>query len=150
MRRRCAALTVVAASSLSLFACGGGSDAGPTSPSTAGSTAARLATSHNAGRDCLGCHREFTVAGTLFRSDGTPLAGGSVRLTTAAEGAGTAVVTLTSDGSGNFYTRQSVAFGGGLYADTGGTSGARSTMKAAVTSGACNSCHDSSRRITAN
>jgi hypothetical protein len=42
-----------------------------------------------------------------------------------------------------------VAFGSGLYADVAGTGGAHRAMKAVVTGGACNSCHDASNRIRA-
>ena len=42
-----------------------------------------------------------------------------------------------------------VGFGSGLYTDATGTGGARRAMKAAVTGGACNSCHDASNRIRA-
>jgi hypothetical protein len=71
------------------------------------------------------------------------------RRSTSASGGGSVVLSLTSDAAGNFYTSQSVGFGAGLYADVAGTSGARRSMVAAVTSGACNSCHDTSNRIRA-
>lgn len=132
---------------LMVGACAGGSAEGPTSGSSSSGT--RLATSHNAGRDCTGCHREFAIAGTVYKSDGTtPLSGATVRLTSAADGTGV-VLSLTSDGSGNFRTSQAVGFGAGLYVDVVGTSGTRSAMQAAITSGACNSCHGTSKRITA-
>jgi hypothetical protein len=44
---------------------------------------------------------------------------------------------------------QPLSFSWGVYVDAAGAGGTRSAMKAAVTSGACNSCHGSSRRITA-
>jgi len=128
-------------------ACGGSSTSAPTSPGTGGGGGSR--TSHNAGQDCLRCHREFGVAGTVYRTDGSAYSGATVRLTTAASGGGSAVLTLTSDAAGNFYTSQSVGFGSGLYTDVAGTGGARRSMVAAVTSGACNSCHDASNRIRA-
>jgi hypothetical protein len=59
------------------------------------------------------------------------------------------VLSLTSDASGNFYASRSVGFGSGLYTDVAGASGSPRAMTAAVTSGACNSCHDSRNRIRA-
>jgi hypothetical protein len=128
-------------------ACGGSSTA-PTSSAPGGGDGSR--SSHNAGQDCLRCHRgQFGVAGTVYRADGTAYLGATVRLTTAADGGGTSVLSVTADASGNFYTAQSVGFGSGLYADVTGTGGSRRAMQAAVTSGACNSCHDATNRIRA-
>ena len=140
---RAAALALAAATA----ACGGSSTSAPTSPGTGGGGGSRV--SHNAGQDCLRCHRDFGVAGTVYRTDGSAYSGATVRLTTAASGGGTVVLALTSDAAGNFYTSQSVGFGTGLYTDVAGTGGARRSMVAAVTSGACNSCHDASNRIRA-
>jgi len=124
-------------------ACGGSS---PTSSAPGGGGGS--VASHNAGRDCLTCHRgEFSVAGTVFRVDGSAYPGATVRLTTAPDGSGSVVLTVAADASGNFYSSRSVAFGSGLYADVTGTGGARRAMKAVVTVGACNSCHDTSNRI---
>ena len=125
-------------------ACGGSS---PTSSTPGGGGGA--AASHNAGRDCLACHREFGIAGTVYRVDGSAYPGATVRLTTAADGGGSVVLTVTTDASGNFYASRAVGFGSGLYTDVTGTGGARRAMKAAVTGGACNSCHDASNRIRA-
>lgn len=125
--------------------CGGSS---PTSSADGGGGGS--AASHNAGRDCLACHRgEFGVAGTVYRVDGSAYPGATVRVTTALDGGGSVVLTVTADASGNFYASRSVAFGSGLYTDVTGTGGARRAMKAAVTGGACNSCHDASNRIRA-
>ena len=125
----------------------GGSGASPTGAVAPGSGGGLTTTSHNAGRDCLACHREFRVAGTVYRADGSTYPGATVRLTTAADGGGSVVLSVTADGSGNFYSSQSIAFGSGLYADVAGTADARRSMQAAFTSGACNSCHDASNRI---
>jgi len=138
-----AALALAAATA----ACGGSSTSAPTNPGTGGGGGSRA--SHNAGQDCLRCHRDFGVAGTVYRADGSAYSGATVRLTTAASGAGTVVLALTSDAAGNFYTSQSVGFGSGLYTDVAGTGGTRRSMAATVTSGACNSCHDASNRIRA-
>ena len=144
-RRLAASLAVAALAT----ACGGSSTgaAGSVSGSTGGGS--RLATSHNAGRDCLGCHRDFRVAGTVYRADGSAYPGATVRLTTAADGGGSVVLSVSTDASGNFYSSQGVSFGSGLHADVAGTGGTRRSMTALVTSGACNSCHDAQNRIRA-
>jgi hypothetical protein len=140
----CILLTVLAAA-----ACGG--DGSPSAPSTAststssGSTAGR--TSHNAGRDCTICH-SFTLAGTAYRSDGaTVYAGATIKVTSLANGGGTALATLTSDASGNFYASTPVAFGSGVYVSATGTTGVTRAMTGAITSGACNRCHTSASRL---
>lgn len=131
-------------------ACGGSSTSAPTGPGTGASGGGGGSrSSHNAGQDCLRCHRDFGVAGTVYRADGSAYSGATVRLTTAEGGGGGVVLTLTSDASGNFYASQSVGFGSGLYTDAAGTGGGRRSMAAAVTTGACNSCHDASNRIRA-
>lgn len=144
---------VAGGAALALAACGGGGSPTDSSSSgvVSGSTTTRLSTSHNAGRDCTSCHRDFGIAGTVYNAAGSSaLAGATIRFTSAPDGGGTVLLTLTSDGSGNFRTSQSLAFSGGsVYVDAAGSSGTRSAMKAAVASGGCNSCHDSSRRITA-
>jgi len=135
---------------LAVVGCGGGSS--PTQATSGGgsSSGQRLSSSHNAGRDCTSCHRDFAIAGTVYAAGGaSPLAGATIRFTTAPDGGGPLLLTLTSDASGNFRSSQSPGFGSAVYVDAAGPSGARSAMKAAVTSGACNSCHDASRRITA-
>jgi hypothetical protein len=133
---------------LAAVACGSGGS--PTQATSGVSSGQRLSSSHNAGRDCTSCHRDFTVAGTVYGASGSSaLAGATIRFTTAPDGGGTLLLTLTSDASGNFRSSQSLGFGPGVYVDAAGPSGTRSPMKAALPSGACNSCHDSSKRITA-
>jgi hypothetical protein len=88
------------------------------------------------------------VAGTVYKADGQTVASGAtVRLTSAAGGGGTVLLTLTSDAAGNFFTTERVSFGAGLYTDARGEGPLR-TMQAAITSGRCNSCHSSGSRIT--
>ncbi len=133
---------------LALTAC---SSSSPTAPSSGTSSttggAAGLSSSHNAGRDCSSCH-SWTVAGTAYKSDGTTVYPGAViRITTAAAGGGTVVMTLTSDASGNFYTSTPITFGAGLYPTATGTTGTARSMTAAITSGACNRCHVAGTRI---
>ncbi len=113
--------------------------------------------SHNAGMNCLSCHKSggegegtFNVGGTVYNASNAGLSGAVVKLYATADRTGTAVATMTSDGSGNFYTKNAVSFGTGLYATV--TSGnSTSNMVTPVTSGACSSCHGSSvPKITVN
>ncbi len=126
---------------------GSGTSQSPTSPSGSGTPPPSLGTSHNAGRDCLGCH-SFTVAGTAYKADGTTVAPGTtVRLSSRPGAAETVDLTLTADGSGNFHTSTRVAFGSGLTVSASAAGGAARAMQAAVTSGACNSCHTPGNRL---
>ena len=102
-----------------------------------------LGSSHNTGKNCLGCHK-FSVGGSIFKKDLTSTFPGSVvKLTTQANGAGTVVATLTTDNSGNIHTSSSIAFGSGLFVSVAGTTGTK-YMSSVITNGACNSCHGSS------
>lgn len=101
-------------------------------------------TSHNTGKNCMGCH-QFTAAGSVYNkalSAGFP--GAEVMLTTQANGAGTVLGTFTVNKSGSFYTNSSINFGNGIYVSVTGSSGTVKHMGTAITSGACNSCHGSS------
>lgn len=100
--------------------------------------------SHNTGKNCLGCH-SFKVAGSVYNSGITAAYAGAVmKITSQANGAGTVLATLTSDKTGNFYTNGSVNFGTGVYVSITGTGGTVKYMESAITSGACNSCHNGS------
>jgi len=135
------------ASVLVLAACSGGDSPTSPVPSTGGSTAS--SSSHNAGADCQRCH-SFSVAGTVYRTDGvTPYPGAIIRVTSGTGGTGAALVSLTADAAGNFYTNAAVSFGSGLYAVATGTTGSTRAKQAAITSGACNRCHVSGSRIVA-
>jgi hypothetical protein len=148
MRQARLAAGACAASLFLLASCGGSGPAGVSGPSgTPGG--GQASTSHNAGRDCLGCHN-FGVAGTVYRAGtGTPYGGATVRLVSAAGAAEQVDLTLTTDASGNFFTNQRLSFGAGLSALVTGTSGARRAMGTPATSGRCNGCHDSVNRIQA-
>lgn len=84
---------------LALGACGGSGD----SPGTP--TSAPVRTSHNAGRDCLQCHG-FSVAGTVYRADGSVYPEAVGRLTSQPSGVGQVPLSVTADASGNFYTNE--------------------------------------------
>lgn len=101
-------------------------------------------TSHNTGRNCMGCH-QFTSAGSVYNKALTAAyPGAKVTLTTLANGAGTVLGTFSVNSSGSFYTSNSINFGTGIYVSVTGSSGTVKYMPAAITSGACNSCHGSS------
>ena len=101
--------------------------------------------SHNTGRNCLGCHTNFKLAGSIYtKSFASVYPRAKVIVTTQANGAGTVLSTITSDNSGNFHTYNPISFGSGVFVYVKGTSGKDKYMKSAITSGACNSCHGSS------
>lgn len=106
-------------------------------------------TTHNAGKNCLGCHG-FTAAGTIYNASLSAKSGATIQFTTAANGGGTVLGTFTSDQSGNFHTSSAISFGQGVYVSVKG-SGATQYMQSAITSGGCNGCHNGSgtARITA-
>jgi len=115
--------------------------------------------SHNAGQNCMSCHKSggegegwFTVAGTVYNASKTAVyPNATVKLYTGPDGTGTLVKTIEVDGKGNFYTTADVNFGSGLYTTVTGTTGNVSKMGASITTGQCNSCHGSDiGKISAN
>ena len=101
--------------------------------------------SHNAGKNCLGCHKDFKMAGTVYnKSLSAGLSGVKVKVTSQSGGTGTVLATLNSDLSGNFHTGSAINFGTGVYVSVEGAGGTLKSMNASITSGACNSCHGSS------
>jgi hypothetical protein len=122
-----------------LFACekdDGGEDVGGQSTASG--------TSHNTGKNCMGCH-QFTAAGSVYNkalSSGFP--GAVVTLTTQANGAGTVLGTFTVNKSGSFYTSSSINYGTGIYVGVTGSTGSTNHMSSTITTGSCNSCHGSS------
>lgn len=110
--------------------------------------------SHHNGDNCMNCHKSggsgegwFTVAGSVYNSTQTvPYITATIELRTGQLGAGNLVATIDVDQNGNFYTTETVDFGNGLYALVkGGTATNYMTQK--ITTGACNSCHDSSNKL---
>ncbi len=100
--------------------------------------------SHNTGKNCQGCH-SFRVAGSVYSQSFTSAyKGATVKITSAPNGGGNLLASLTSDRSGNFYTNSSVNFGSGVYVSITGSGGSVKHMTSAITSGACNSCHNGS------
>jgi Regulator of chromosome condensation (RCC1) repeat len=139
---------------------GGGSTAG------GGSVGGVAILSHNAGQDCMSCHKTggtgkgvFTVAGTVYKSGGGAQTAATVNIYP--QGSSTAQATMTVDGLGNFWTTQTVAAlvpAAGqtlvlgvraVIQPTGGTSVA---MLGVISNGSCNACHSPSGgtgRVTA-
>lgn len=110
----------------------------------------RGATSHEAGSNCMACHGpngtapgRFTVAGTAFTSRRQPNPDATVSLSTGPNGAGTVVLTLDADTSGNFYTTQAVPLPQQKLFPrvTSSTTASVNVMPFPTMSGACNVCH---------
>lgn len=104
--------------------------------------------SHNAGRNCMDCHRSggegsgwFTAAGTAYSAvDSSIFKNAVVQLYTLPTGRGTLIATIYGDASGNFYTTSAINFTNGLYPVIIGANGTN-YMHNLLTVGACNSCH---------
>ena len=160
-----------------LTSCGGGGGATSTAASTAASkaastanssssTATTLGMSHNAGKDCLSCHKAggsgaakaiFTLAGTVYKSSEAAQTQATVKLFI--RNTNTLSISLTTDSLGNFYTTKAVtglfvAGGGpvsGVDVKIEGPGGQLTNMPGLVTNGSCNACHGiSNGKITAN
>jgi len=144
---------------------GGGASAGGSTGGSVGGVAIR---SHNAGQDCMSCHKAggsgagkgiFTVAGTVYKDGGTPQIAATVMVYP--NGSDTAQATMSTDGLGNFFTTQAVAslvpaagqqFALGAHVVVRATGGGTRSMLGVITNGSCNSCHSSAggvARVTA-
>lgn len=169
---------------LMLSACGptGNTDAGPpgqtsggtsngTGTSTGnnnnnGNTGNVAIMSHNAGQDCMSCHKQggggkgvFTVAGTVYNNNGG--AQTSATVTIYAAGTNNVQATLSTDGLGNFWTTQAIAalvpaagqtLVQGVNAVVRPTGGGSRAMNGVISNGSCNACHSSAGgvgRVTA-
>ena len=101
------------------------------------------------------CHQQrgggrgiYTLAGSLFNSDGTPAANGKVTLY--ADGAKTqAVASVDADGLGNFYTTSTLPFPNqALFVKIESADGQKSkSMPFPTLSGACNVCHTGGSKL---
>jgi len=113
-----------------------------------GKESAYSSRSHNAGKNCMGCHNgsEYSeavreggwwhVAGSTFGGNGK-----DIELWTGANRTGELVYKLQIDRSGNFYTAKIVDFKTGVYPVMIHKDGSMHAMSSAITIGACNSCH---------
>lgn len=145
MRSKVVASTFVLAMAMLMTACSDSSDdENETRTSKIGSTA-----SHNAGQDCLQCHKSggqgegvFSIAGTVYQSGSLTQIKPNVKIEvhTGAAAGGNLVISLEVDARGNFYTGQAINWTPGLFVSV--TSDAETRhMFSAVTTGACNHCH---------
>ncbi len=107
--------------------------------------------SHNAGQDCASCHNKsgneaasegwWTVAGTVFKTNGSAQKSASIELWTKPGKQGTLVKKLVTDDLGNFYTDEILNFQGGVYPVLIAASG-ELEMNSVFSGGSCNSCHN--------
>jgi hypothetical protein len=145
----------------------GGSGGGSGGSGTGGGAVNGVAIlSHNAGTDCMSCHKAggtgrgiFTVAGTVYMGGGGPQVSATVSVYPT--GSSTAQATLTTDGLGNFFTTQPVAalvpaagqqFVQGVNVVIRPTGGTSRAMLGVVSNGSCNACHSQAggvARVTA-
>jgi len=145
---------------------GVGGSGGGTGTTGGGSVGGVAILSHNAGQDCLGCHKTggtgkgvFTVAGTVYKSGGG--AQTAAMVTIYPQGSTTAQATMTVDGLGNFWTTQTVAalvpaagqtLVQGVRAVIQPTGGTSAAMLGVISNGSCNACHSptgGTARVTA-
>lgn len=105
--------------------------------------------SHNAGQNCMNCHKSggggsgcFQAAGTVYDNSGTSIyPNATIRLYSQPNGAGSLVATIQGDAKGNFYTTSNITFGSGVYPSVTNSVGQTMYMSSTVTTGACSSCH---------
>ena len=134
--------------------CGGGGDGGvaivPTPPPSVFKgaptfTARTGPNAHNAGKDCMSCHRsgggdapQFALGGTLYDGSGRAVSGAEVRLVDA-KGKATSVYTGTN---GTFYVQGS-GFAAPAQVGVRNATSTRDMISAlqASNGGACSSCH---------
>jgi hypothetical protein len=116
---------LVLLSSLLVVGCGGG-DEGKDATMTPG-------------QDCLACHKDFSVGGTVYGSAGAQVNEGVEGVTVTIVDSAQKTLALTSNRAGNFYSTTPVTWP----ADVTFTLGTRSSNMVAAPSGACGSCHTS-------
>ena len=140
----------------SAVATGGGKATGG-STATGGTTAATTAaacipaatggpSAMNAGQACVSCHSSqsptFKLGGTLYSAatGGSAVSGATVTITDA----NGKVTTLVTGSSGNFYTAATIAYPAKVSVSKCPNTVA---MSSTISTGDCNSCHNSSMRI---
>lgn len=127
-----------------LQSCTTESEYGSISNSTAGSS-----NSHNMGQNCMNCHKPgggeapvWNAAGTVYNEALTTTnPNATVKLYTGPNGTGVLKYTINVDALGNFYTSSNIDFTGGLY-PSAADSTSTNYMSSSITTGACNSCHN--------
>ncbi len=104
--------------------------------------------SHNAGQNCISCHKEggggegwFTAAATVYDSSFAQVyPNATIKLYSGPNGTGTLKHVIEVDAKGNFYTTEALDFGTGLYPAVEGATGTN-YMSFSITTGECASCH---------
>ena len=139
-------LTLGLLGALGLFGCG--DDDSGTRPNESNVSAHGATRSHNAGENCISCHRQggegkgwFTVAGTVYRSNQVDVApNATIELRDRPLGGGELLHTIEVDALGNFYTTEEIDFSPGLFPGVTGDGGTR--WKSLETyDGECTLCH---------
>ena len=97
---------------------------------------------HNGGMDCLGCHTEFTAAGTIYTAPDSTQTVGAATVTIV--GADNATHTGVTCSCGNFMITEAIAFPATVWVskcpDT-------AVMVGQFSYGGCNSCHSAGDRV---
>jgi hypothetical protein len=96
------------------------------------------------GQDCLSCHGEFTLAGTVYPSQGAASDQGVEGLTIQVEPASGTPFDLVSNAAGNFYTTRAIVFPVVVSVTDGATA---LTMPMDADEGGCNGCHGAGNRV---
>jgi len=108
-----------------------------------------IAGSHNQGKDCIACHSNFTVAGTIFTqldaSDGDDVAAAYNHTLKLALEEGTEITLIKGYGSGNAYTTVNSSAIGAFTAEVLDAEGKLVNSSATLSHDAdmlnCNTCH---------
>jgi hypothetical protein len=95
------------------------------------------------GEDCLaaGCHTDFSFGGTVYAADDAPAEQGLEGVTIKVVDAANKTLTLTSNRTGNFYTKESVTWPASFYLTKDNLSGDMLN----ASNGQCNACHSLKR-----
>ncbi|MBC7382508.1 MAG: hypothetical protein H7296_05855 [Bacteroidia bacterium] len=115
--------------------------------------------SHNAGEDCGSCHNKngseaannawWTVAGTVYRSDGSIQKNAVIEFWEKPGKKGALIKTLITDSDGNFYTNQIINYNNGCSPAVNVGLKSKSMDTTTFNGVSCNSCHGLNRsRIT--
>lgn len=104
--------------------------------------------SHNAGSNCMECHKPgakgegwFSVAGTVYdKTKTSAFPNTEVVFYRGPAGTGEIIKTIEVDALGNFYTTEDINFDNDIYVGVKGSSSVK-YMISAIDNGKCNACH---------
>ena len=93
---------------VTLVACGGGGGGGggATNNDSGSSSSGGSDNTHFAGSNCIECHEDFTISGTVYTSSNTPQTDAVITVYVA--DTNQVVTTLNTDASGNFSTTETI------------------------------------------